>query len=155
MRGDRNGDLKLLAVASGGGHWDELMLLRSALEPFEVTYVTTNPLLPVRDGIADAGILPDSNRDQLLGSLRCLMASFKLIKHYRPDVVLTTGALPGLFCVVLARLFGAKTIWVDSIANWDKPSLSGRVARPFASLWLTQWPHLADGHSKLYGGALL
>lgn len=155
MRGDRNGDLKLLAVASGGGHWDELMLLRSALEPFNVTYVTTNPLLPVRDGLAEVGILPDCNRDQYFGSLRCLVASFRMIRRRRPDVVLTTGALPGLFCVVLARLFGAKTVWVDSIANWDQPSLSGRMARPFTTMWLTQWSHLADDRRKLYRGALL
>ncbi|MFD2579007.1 hypothetical protein ACFSTD_11175 [Novosphingobium colocasiae] len=35
------------------------------------------------------------------------------------------------------------------------PSLSGRIALPFASLWLTQWPHLAKGRKRKYCGALL
>jgi hypothetical protein len=51
-------------------------------------------------------------------------------------------------------MVGARTIWLDSIANSDRPSLSGTFARPFASLWLTQWKHLADGALR-YEGALL
>lgn len=131
------------------------MLLRPAFENFDVTYVTTNPLLPARDGIADVQVLPDCNRDQPLQSLHCLLASLRLIWRTRPRVLLTTGALPGLFCLIFARLAGARTVWVDSIANWDEPSLSGRLAKPFASLWLTQWPHLANNRTMLYRGALL
>lgn len=131
------------------------MLLRPGFETFDVTYATTNPLLPARDGIDAVEVLPDCNRDQPIRSLRSLLASFGLIWRTRPHVVLTTGALPGLFCLIFARLLGARTVWVDSIANWDEPSLSGRLARPFASLWLTQWPHLANNRSMLYRGALL
>lgn len=155
MRRSGGKGIKILAVASGGGHWDELMLLRPGFENFEVRFATTNPLLPARDGIGEVEVLPDCNRDQPIRSLRCLLASLRLIWRSRPQVLVTTGALPGLFCLVFARLLGARTIWVDSIANWDEPSLSGRLARPFASLWLTQWPHLAKSRSMLYRGALL
>ncbi|GMM61912.1 MAG TPA: hypothetical protein EYH41_15395 [Novosphingobium capsulatum] len=145
----------ILAIASGGGHWDELMLLRSAFDGRDVVYATTNSQLSVRDGISHVEVLPDCNRDQVMNSLHCLWASLRLVWRLRPRVVVTTGALPGLFCLIAARLLGARTVWVDSIANSDEPSLSGRVARPFTSLWLTQWPHLADGKAMLYRGALL
>jgi hypothetical protein len=61
----------------------------------------------------------------------------------RPDVVLSTGAAPGFFALLFGRLLGARTIWLDSIANIEELSMSGRMARRHADLWLTQWPHLA------------
>ncbi|MDE8652299.1 glucuronosyltransferase [Novosphingobium album (ex Liu et al. 2023)] len=146
---------RLMAVASGGGHWEELMLLRPAIDEYEPLFVTTIEGLAKRDHIARVQLLPDSNRDQPLAALRCLIAAFWLIRAHRPQVLVTTGALPGLFCLFWARLFGARTIWVDSIANFDGPSLSGRFAKPFANLWLTQWEHLADGKSIQFGGAVL
>jgi hypothetical protein len=120
------------------------MLLRSAFDGRDVVYATTNSQLSVRDGISHVEVLPDCNRDQVMNSLHCLWASLRLVWRLRPRVG-DDGALPGLFCLIAARLLGARTVWVDSIANSDEPSLSGRVARPFTSLWLTQWPHLADG----------
>jgi hypothetical protein len=143
-----------MAVASKGGHWEELMLLRPVLDAYAPDYATTDADLAARDGIARLHVLPDCNRDLPVESLRCLWRAFRLTLSIRPDVLITTGALPGLFCLITARMVGARTIWLDSIANSDRPSLSGTFARPFASLWLTQWKHLADGALR-YEGALL
>ncbi len=154
MLGSRLSRFGVLAVSSGGGHWEELMLLRPALASFEPIFATTDAELAKRDGINRFYLLPDANRDQPWHSVRCLIASIRLVLHVRPAVLVTTGALPGLFCLIASRLIGARTIWIDSIANSDHPSLSGRYARPFATDWFTQWPHLATtGHQ--YAGALL
>ena len=55
----------------------------------------------------------------------------------------------------LGRLLGARTIWLDSIANVDELSLSGLKARRHADLWLTQWPHLARPEGPFYMGAVM
>ncbi len=145
---------RLLAVATAGGHWEELMLLRPALDPFHVEYATTNPDLAKRDGIARMHVLPDANRDRPVRGLYCLWRAWRIVRLARPDIVVTTGALPGLICAVAGRLSGARTIWIDSIANSVTPSFSGWCASFFADLWLTQWQHLAcDGRS--FEGALL
>jgi hypothetical protein len=73
----------------------------------------------------------------------------------RPHVVFTTGAAPGAVALVIGRVFGAKTIWLDSIANVETVSGSGRMVRHFAQLWLTQWPHLATPDGPEYAGAVL
>jgi len=44
----------------------------------------------------------------------------------------------------LGKLAGAKVAWVDSIANIEKPSLSGRIIRPLADLFVVQWPEAAE-----------
>lgn len=130
------------------------MLLRPAIDPATTVFATTNRELAAREGLRHVHLLPDSNRDAPARSLRCMIASARLVWRVRPHVLVTTGALPGLFCLIFARLLGARTVWIDSIANSDHPSLSGRCARPFATRWYTQWEHLAGPHRR-YDGALL
>jgi hypothetical protein len=57
--------------------------------------------------------------------------------------------------VIWGRLTGRRTIWIDSIANVDRISMSGRIARPFASLHLTQWEHLSNGTKTHFKGTVL
>lgn len=130
------------------------MLLRPALSGDNVIFATTNQELAVRDGVEGVHLLPDANRDEPRRALASLLASARLVWRLRPHVVVTTGALPGLFCLVVARLLGARTVWIDSIAASDRPSLSGALARPFATRWYTQWQHL-QSPGRAYEGALL
>lgn len=131
------------------------MLLRPALEEFDVHYVTTLADLPLREGIAQATILPDCNRDQLLNSLRCLLSAAALVLRFRPEVVISTGAAPGFFCIVFGRMLGARTLWIDSVANAEQMSLCGKLSRFLATRCLTQWQHLAENDRPGYAGNLL
>jgi hypothetical protein len=62
-----------------------------------------------------------------------------------------TGSAPGVMGLALAKLlFRCKTMWIDTIANCEEMSDSGRRARDFADVWLTQWPQLPfDFHHLL------
>ncbi len=79
---------------------------------------------------------------------------FGVVMRERPDVVFSTGAAPGFFALFFGRLFGARTIWLDSLANVDRLSLSARLVRPFAKLWLTQWAELAGPDGPEYAGSV-
>ena len=46
-------------------------------------------------------------------------------------------------------------MWVDSIANSGEMSRAGRMARPYADLWLTQWEHLSEDGGPFYRGAVV
>jgi hypothetical protein len=163
---------RVLAVASGGGHWIQLRRLRPAWAGCAVTYVTTRS--GYRDEVArDAGpgeagqgegppprflTVPDANRWQKLRLVRQLAAIAWIVLRTRPHAIVTTGAAPGYFAIRIGRLLGARTVWVDSIANAEELSLSGRQAGPHADLWLTQWEHLAGpdaGQGPRYRGAVL
>ncbi len=71
----------------------------------------------------------------------CVVA---LVVRVRPRVIVSTGAAPGFFALRIGSLIGAKTLWVDSFANAEELSLSGRKASKFADLALTQWKHLGE-----------
>ena len=75
--------------------------------------------------------------------------NFKIIKSERPSVVISTGAAPGILSCFWGKLLGAKVVWLDSIANTEKLSMSGRMVRPFADLVLTQWPDVAEKYKNV------
>jgi UDP-N-acetylglucosamine:LPS N-acetylglucosamine transferase len=101
-------------------------------------------------------VVQDATRWSRLAMIKLGLQIVWLMLRERPDVVFTTGALPGGFAIILGRLMGARTIWLDSIANVDEMSMTGRMVRRWAGLWLTQWPHLAEGKDgPEYTGAVL
>jgi hypothetical protein len=146
---------KLLAVSSGGGHWVQMLRLRPAFAGCEVTYATVRKgyQCDVNDGAFV--VISDCNRSRKLRVLWCAWVIFLLLVRIRPDVAVSTGAAPGYFAVRLGRWFGARTIWVDSVANVEELSMSGQMAGPHASLWLTQWQHLAREQGPAFGGSVL
>ncbi len=77
-----------------------------------------------------------------------------MLLRERPDIVVSTGAAPGYLAIRLAKLVGARTVWIDSVANVDELSLSGQLASERVDLCLTQWPHLAAG-PVCYRGSVL
>jgi UDP-N-acetylglucosamine:LPS N-acetylglucosamine transferase len=79
----------------------------------------------------------------------------RVLVRERPELVISTGAAPGCLAIALGRLLGARTIWLDSIANVERLSVSGRLVRPFCDLWLTQWPHLAARGGPAFAGRVL
>lgn len=146
---------RVLAVASGGGHWQQLMLLREALEGRDVLWLTTMPGLPELFGAAPFRIVPDCNRDRPWQAARSAAAIARAALAHRPHAVISTGALPGVIALGVGRTMRARTIWVDSVANAEEMSMSGRLARRVADVWLTQWPEVAAASGAEHAGSVL
>ena len=143
---------RIMAVASGGGHWVQLQRVMPAFEDHDVTFVTINPTYKTDVPGERVLIVRDSTRWNKLGLIVLGFQILWSLIRIRPHVVVSTGAAPGFMAIVLGRLLGAKTVWLDSIANVEKVSMSGRMVRPWAVLWLTQWPHLATDDGPEYAG---
>ncbi|MCP5202806.1 MAG: UDP-N-acetylglucosamine--LPS N-acetylglucosamine transferase [Pseudomonadales bacterium] len=146
---------RIMAVASGGGHWQQLMLMRPAFEQAETMFLTTLPGLPEQFDAQPFGIVPDCNRDSKLQIFKSGWAILIRLWDFKPDVVISTGALPGVIAIAIGRVMGARTIWVDSIANAEEMSMSGSLARRFSHLWMTQWEHVAAQTGAEYAGSVL
>jgi UDP-N-acetylglucosamine:LPS N-acetylglucosamine transferase len=152
---ERTGRAKALAVASSGGHWTQLLRIMPALESCEVVFVTVLQSYRTEVPRNRFYCVTDANR---WNKLRLIMLAFQIARilvKERPDVIVSTGAAPGFFAVWFGRLFGAKTIWLDSVTNIERLSMSGTLAGLHADLWLTQWPHLAQPDGPHYAGAVL
>lgn len=144
----------ILAVASGGGHWAQLLRLRPAFFGHKVTYMTTN--YASRNTIHDrVYIVTDANRWERFKLLRMFLEVAYVVLRTRPNVVITTGAAPGLAAIIVGKLLGARTIWLDSIANVEEVSKSGQLAKRWSDAWLTQWETLKTDDGPDYWGAVL
>lgn len=134
---------KILAVASGGGHWVQLLRLRPAFEEMDVEFVSTN-LGYATQVEQKLHVVTDANMWEKLKLIKMFYEVALIIIKTRPNFVITTGAAPGYAAIMFGKMFGAKTIWLDSIANSETLSSSGKKAKLWADIWLTQWPHLSD-----------
>jgi UDP-N-acetylglucosamine:LPS N-acetylglucosamine transferase len=116
----------------------------------ETFYITTTEV--VREELQKCGrvyTVGECNRENILKVIRVLIRCISVILHERPDVVISTGAAVGCITCFLGWLSGAKIIWLDSITNVERISLSGRLVRPIADLFLVQWPELAEKYSNV------
>lgn len=146
---------KVMAVSSGGGHWIELLRLRGAFAGLDVFYVSTDPSAERGLGARHYTIRNVSRRDRF-GFAVVLWQVIRILMRERPDVVVTTGAAPGLVALAAAKLIlRSRTIWIDSIASATTLSLSARLARPVADVRLVQWAHLARTEGPEFWGAIL
>lgn len=150
-----NAGIKVLAVASGGGHWEQLMLLRPTLANYDIRFATTEPAVAVQHGVTGAESLPDCNQNMPLQSALCALVALRIVLKHRPHVILSTGAAPGFFCILAGRLIGARTLWIDSVANGEELSMCGKLSKRFAHECWTQWEHLAAADRPRYHGAVL
>jgi UDP-N-acetylglucosamine:LPS N-acetylglucosamine transferase len=150
-----NGNKKILAVASGGGHWVQLVRLLPAFEGHLLVFMTTDPSYRCEVGSWPLYVVGDASRWSKLSLLKLMFQVFRILLRERPDVVVSTGAAPGFFAILAGRFVGARTVWIDSMANIERLSLSGRLIGRFAHLWLTQWPHLARPGGPRCAGSVL
>jgi UDP-N-acetylglucosamine:LPS N-acetylglucosamine transferase len=146
--------MKIAAISSGGGHWIELQRIAPAFEYHEVIYISTHTNLGDTVQGHKFYTIPDASR---WNKFKLILVAFQVMKvmiFTRPDIVISTGAAPGVLGIFAGKLLGAKTIWLDSIANVEKISLSGKLAVYLADRVYTQWPTLA-GKNIMYAGNVL
>jgi UDP-N-acetylglucosamine:LPS N-acetylglucosamine transferase len=146
---------RLLAVASGGGHWVQLLRVREAFETCDIAFVSINETYRSQVSNNRFYLVNDATRWNKVGLIRMALKLAWIIRREKPDVVISTGAAPGYVALRLGRLAGARTIWLDSIANVEQLSMSGTRIGRYADLWLTQWPHLAKPQGPHYAGTVL
>ena len=149
--------MKICLAASGGGHLSELLRVRQSWEGYEAFYITTTDV--VRDKVGEYGkpyIVRECNRQHPIRVVIALFQCIRIILKEKPDVVISTGAAAGCMVCFLGKLVGAKVIWMDSITNVERLSLSGRMIRYVADLFLVQWPELEQRYKNIeYVGAVI
>ncbi|WP_083260889.1 hypothetical protein [Microbulbifer aggregans] len=148
----RGSKRKVLAASSTGGHWVELLRLQPSWQEHNAAYLTCDPALQKQVSPSPFFVVTDANMKSKIALIKLCIQVFRVIYAYRPDVVISTGAAPGFFAVFWGKIFGAKTVWIDSVANIDQLSLSGRKAKFFSDVWLSQWPDLAGDEGPQFRG---
>ncbi len=145
----------VLAVSSSGGHWTQMQRLAPAFSGAEVHYATTDETASEQVSTRNFHVFPDANKDTPLRLLICALSLAWIVLRVRPDVIVSTGAAGGFLAIRLGRIFGARTMFIDSIANARNLSVSARLALNVADHVLSQWPGVAAKTGAEYRGAVI
>jgi len=148
---------KICLVASAGGHLTQLLKLSDSWNGYDTFCVTTTEV--ARKKLEQYGkvyVIGECNRNHPIRVVKVLFRCIRIVLQERPDVLISTGAAPGCMVCFLGKITGAKVIWIDSITNIERISLSGRMVRYIANLFLVQWPELAQRQKGIeYVGTLI
>lgn len=154
FRSRRQHPPRVLAVASGGGHWVQMTRLFCAFEGCDLHVAKTSA--DVADQVAPAPlhVYPDANKDTPLRIVLSLLRLVWIVVRLRPHAVVSTGAAGGALAIAVGRLVGARGLFIDSIANAERLSLSARIARRYATV-LSEWPDVAAAERVGHRGNVL
>ena len=142
--------LRICLAASAGGHISQLLKLAACWNGYETFCVTTTEV--VRNKLRRLGegyVVGECNRQHPIRVIAVMLRCLRIILREKPDVVISTGAAAGCMLCFLGKIIGAKVVWIDSITNVERISLSGRMVRCLADLFLVQWPELAERYEKV------
>jgi beta-1,4-N-acetylglucosaminyltransferase len=92
-----------------------------------------------------------------LGNLvRNLRLAWQLLRSFRPDVVVSSGAGVAFPFFLLARLLGYRTVYVEVYDRIDTATMTGRLCYPLSDLFLLQWEEQRRNYPKgiVIGGLL-
>lgn len=148
---------KVLAVSSPGGHWVQLNKICNKLEhKHTVVYASPRSQYQLKQtAMRTVHNILDVSADNKPMLIPLALQVLYLFLKERPSTIISTGAAPGVVAILLAKYLGIKTIWVDSIANVQQLSRSGRIVKSHADVVITQWPLLSDDKTVYYKGSVL
>src|SRR4051794_1745491 len=132
-----------LLVASNGGHLLQLVQLKELWPPDERQWVTFDKP-DSRSLLADEEVTwayHPTNRSAI-NLVRNTLLAYGLFRRLRPRAVVSTGAGVAVPFCYLARLFGARVIFIESFSRIEEPSLTARLVHPVAHRFFVQWPAL-------------
>lgn len=82
-----------------------------------------------------------------------VVKSFCLFLKIRPAVVVTTGTHTAVPMCYIAKLFRKKVIFIETFANSNAPTESGKMVYPIADVFVVQWESMLEHYPKaIYGG---
>ncbi len=155
MVNENSNKKKILAVSSSGGHWIQLLRLRPAFSDCEVVFASTNKGSASEVGGYEFFHIINATRKSPFNFFPMFFQILRIMVKVEPDIIITTGAAPGLITLAIGKLFRTKNIWIDSIANVEEMSTSGKKARFVADLYLTQWEALSTPQGPIFKGSIL
>lgn len=144
--------LRILLVSSSGGHLAQLVRLRdwsSRHDCMWVTFQTVDAVTLLREARVAWAFHPTTRN--LPNLLRNLRLARRVFTEFSPDLVISTGAGVAVPFFWLAWLRRVRTVYLEVFDRIDTPTLTGRLCRPVADLFLVQWQE----QQGLYAGSVV
>ena len=145
--------LKICVVSSIGGHLDEVVQLLPVIQEYEYYFVVNAKGSLPRVIEEKTMRIVHSERDWKL--IINFWEAARILLARRPDVIVSCGAGPAFPFALVGKAMGMKVIFIEYFGAVERPTLTGRLLRPLADLFIYQWEPLAPYYPKgIYGGSI-
>lgn len=138
---------KICFIASSGGHFEQLMMLKPLMDKYSSFIVTEKTGYSVLKDNRMVYYLSQVNRHEkafLFKMVFNFIKSLKIFISERPDVIISTGALATIPMCMIARAFKKKVIFIESFAKVTSPTLTGKLVYKFADQFYVQWEQMKE-----------
>ena len=146
---------KILLVSSSGGHFEELKMLKFLdVEKNKLFWVTerTNYKVNVDFYLIQTGIKDPFWLFKMF--INAFKSLYFFLRTY-PDFVISTGTMVSIPFFLIARLFGKKTIFIETFARVNDTTLTGKFLYKFSNLFIVQWEENLKFYPKaIFGGSI-
>jgi len=149
---DSNSRIKILMVCSAGGHLDQLLQLRTWWQNHDRSWVTFD-LPDARSKLAGETLIPAHHPTtrNLLNLARNTPLALRVIRRFKPDVVISNGAGVAVPFFLMARAMNIPTVYIEVYDRVDSHTLTGRLVGPLTTRFCVQWPE----QQPFYPGSVL
>ncbi len=152
---------KVIFVSSSGGHLTEILSLSELFKEYEYLLVTEKiDITKSLQGQYNIDYLvygPNRNIFKyLVNFFKNIVRCIKIVRKFKPDTIVTTGAQVGGIMCTIGKIFGAKIIYIESVARINTLSKTGKLVYKFADKFYVQWDALTKKYKKCeYIGRLI
>ena len=151
---------KVMFISSTGGHLTELLELEKIFGKYDyhiITEKTKSNINLINKYPKRISFLTYGTKDHIITyPFKLIFNCFKSLYYYfkiKPDFIVTTGAhTAGPMCVI-GKIFGSKIVYIETFANINSKTITGKLIYKFADLFIVQWESMLKLYPKAtYGG---
>ena len=152
---------KVIFAASSGGHLTELLKIQELFPEYNYLLVTemTDVTRDLKDkyNIKYVDYGPNKNKIKYWWTIfKNLAKAIGIVAKFRPDTVVSTGAQVGGFFCYIGKFFGAKVVYIETMAKIKELSGTGHNVYKIADKFYVQWKSLEEKYEKAeYIGRLI
>jgi beta-1,4-N-acetylglucosaminyltransferase len=131
--------MKLCLISSPGGHLTKMIKLRpwwSKHDHFWVTHIGSGQLDSIKNERVVAGCFPE-NRN-IYNFFNNLLLAIRVITAEKPDVAISMGAGIAVPFFLVSKLFGIKTVFIETLLLVPRPTLTGKIIYYIADEFIVQ-----------------
>ena len=138
---------KICFVASSGGHFEQIMMLKPLMDKYDSFVVTEKTNYSVSNENIPFYYLKQVNRHEFMAIYYMainLLKSINIFFKEKPDIVISTGALATIPMCIICKIFSKKIIFIESFAKINSPTLTGKLIYKFADQFYVQWEDMKN-----------
>ncbi|WP_028273563.1 PssD/Cps14F family polysaccharide biosynthesis glycosyltransferase [Atopococcus tabaci] len=148
---------KICFIASSGGHYEQLLMLKPLMKKYSSIIVTEKTEYNTKF-LDTTYYIPQMNRREKYWNIKMIKVFFislYILLKEKPDIVISTGVLATVPLCILAKIGRKKLIYIESFAKINSPTITGKLLYKFADRFYIQWETLQKFYPKaIYVGSI-